>query len=183
MPTAPAAPPALPVLPSTPARGAEPPCLAMGCSACCHDIEMLLTEDDVRRIRAHLGPAGNPLDFHFEAEDGYLQLRTRNGPAAKGWQGGSGLVQLGGGPPRPCIFLSEDGRCSIHDVRPEGCRLYPLVWDDGLRAAELDDLYCPHTQGFLATAAAGDAVQRLAQRLHAERDARMVGRPRRRPHG
>ena len=139
-------------LPSIPVKGAMP-CIERGCSACCHDIEMLLTEDDLRRLsRERPGE-----EFWFVADDGYLQLKTRAGPAAKGGQG------------RPCWFLSPDGTCSVHASRPEGCRLYPAVWSDDLRAAELDQDYCPHTDGFLLPAATNDAVRRLAQRLQDER--------------
>lgn len=144
----------LPVIPVK----AGVPCIERGCSQCCHDIEMLLTEDDLRRLaRARPGE-----DFWFRADDGYLQLKTRAGPPAAGSPGG-----------RPCWFLRDDGRCGVHDERPEGCRLYPAVWADELRGAELDADYCPHTDGFLLPTATADAVRRLAKRLQAERAARL----------
>lgn len=154
--------PSSPALPAIPFRGAQPPCVERQCSLCCHDIEMLLTDDDLRRLaRARPGE-----DFWFLADDGYLQLRTRDGPPARGGAG------------RPCIFLRDDGLCGVHDARPEGCRLYPAVWADDLRAAELDADYCPHTDGFVIPQTTADAVRRLAQRLHAERRDRLA-RPRR----
>jgi uncharacterized protein len=129
------------------------PCIERQCSLCCHDIEMLLTDDDLRRLsRARPGE-----DFWFKADDGYLQLKTRDGPAARGGAG------------RPCHFLGADGLCTVHEVRPEGCRLYPAVWAEDLRAAELDSDYCPHTDGFLLPPRTADAVKRLADRLQAER--------------
>lgn len=152
----PRASPPLPVLPSVPARGN--PCLDNACSACCHEIEMLLTEDDLARLVA-LRPGE---DFWFRADDGFLQLRTRDGPSAMPGAG------------RPCWFLSPEGRCTVHDWRPEGCRLYPAAWDEGLRAAALDEDYCPHTDGFLLPRATEDAVRRLADRLEAERRARLA---------
>ena len=146
-------------LPAIPFKGPEPPCIAKGCSACCHDVEMLLTEDDLARLaRARPGEG-----FWFQADDGYLQLKTRDGPAAQGGQG------------RPCWFLAADGRCSVHAARPEGCRLYPAVWADDLRAAEMDIDYCPHTDGFLLPQRTADAVRRLALRLHEERRTRLAG--------
>lgn len=141
-----------PRLPAIPFVGPEPPCLRHGCSACCHDTEMLLTEADVARIAA----ARPGVDFHFLADDGYLQLRTRDGPPSKGGTG------------RPCVFLNPEGLCSIHDLRPEGCRLYPALWSDDVRRAELDAEGCPHTGGFLLPQATADAVRRLADRLHRE---------------
>jgi Fe-S-cluster containining protein len=41
-----------------------------------------------------------------------------------------------------CVFLIEE-RCSIYPHRPEGCRLYPLVYDENLRKAVIDPL-CPY---------------------------------------
>ena len=151
----------LPKLPQIPTRAGNP-CVDHNCSACCHDIEMLLTEADVERITA----AGHR-DFHDVADDGYLQLRTRDGPPAAGSHAAPGAT------PRPCMFLDAAGACTIHAVRPEGCRLYPAVWDDALRGAELDSDYCPHTDGFLLPASTVDAVRRLAGRLQQERTARM----------
>lgn len=162
--------PGLPSLPQVPARGN--PCFEHQCSACCHDIEMLLTDADLERITA----ARPGLDFWFRADDGYLQLRTRDGPPATGAWGGDGRGPAPGGEsPRPCIFLDPSGACGIHAVRPEGCRLYPAVWDDALRGAELDADYCPHTDGFLLPRATEDAVRRLAERLEAERAQRTSG--------
>ena len=144
-------------MPQIPAKGASP-CLANGCSACCHDTEMLLTNDDVRRLEA-LRPG---LAFAALADDGYLQLRSRDAPPVRGMKG------------KPCVFLDEAGRCSVHDHRPEGCRLYPAIWDDDAGQAVLDAGHCPFTAGFLLPMATQDAVRRLAQRLHAERDARVA---------
>lgn len=148
----------LPVLPTVPARGN--PCIDNACSLCCHEVEMILTEADLARLVA-LRPGE---DFWFEADDGYLQLRTRDGPGAEPGAG------------RPCWFLGADGRCTVHEERPEGCRLYPAVWDEGLDAAGLDEDYCPHTDGFLLPRATQDAVRRLADRLEAERGTRLEGR-------
>ncbi len=141
-----------------PVRGRSP-CLAKGCSACCHDNEMLLTESDVARIRA----ARPGVDFFFQNADGFLQLRTKDAPPAMPGAG------------RPCVFLAADGRCTVHDVRPEGCRLYPAVWDAEAERAILDGEYCPHTDGFSLPSATRDAVRRLAGRLMSERDRRTGG--------
>jgi hypothetical protein len=144
-------------LPSIPVK-AGVPCIEKQCSLCCHDIEMLLTNDDLRRLAQHR-PGET---FWFEADDGYLQLKTRDGPAARGGAG------------RPCWFLRDDGLCSVHDVRPEGCRLYPAVWAEDLRTTIFDDEYCPHTEGFLLPPRTGDAVKRLVERLQAERRQRLA---------
>lgn len=148
-------------LPAIPVKSTSP-CADFGCSACCHDIEMLLSNDDVARIaKAHPG-----LDFYFVAEDGYAQLRTKDAPPAKG----SGAAP--GQSPKPCIFLSPEGACTIHDIRPEGCRLYPATWDG--QTVELDTDYCPHTDGFLLTSQAAAATRRLTLRLEREKRERGV---------
>ena len=38
-----------------------------------------------------------------------------------------------------CVFLIEE-RCGIYPHRPEGCRLYPLVYDEAQRKAVIDPL-------------------------------------------
>jgi Fe-S-cluster containining protein len=125
---------------------------------------MILTESDVERIalevagRTDLRKQLNDLGpWHFEAEDGYLQLHTRPGPPAKGSPGGA-----------PCWFLGDDGRCRIWAVRPEGCRLYPAVWDEGVNETVLDDDYCPHTDGFAINDEVHTATQGLAAKLESE---------------
>lgn len=160
--TASPASPAAPGLPAIPLAGAASPCLANACTACCHDTEMLLTEADVARLRAqHPG-----VDFAFEARDGYVQLRTRAAPSLPGMAG------------KPCVFLGTDGNCSTWATRPEGCRLYPALWDDATGTAVLDTRHCPHTGGFVLDGAAQAAVGALAERLHKERDARVRRRGR-----
>jgi hypothetical protein len=144
------------------------PCEKFGCSACCHDIEMLLTDDDVGRI-AH---ATGRRDFYEQADDGYLQLRTKDAPAAKGWNGGAGVPVPTTPPPKPCTFLDPDGRCSIHEARPEGCRLYPATWDGVV--AELDRDYCPHPDDFVLSGQTSAAVRRLAERLEMEKRKRIL---------
>lgn len=143
-------------LPQIPTKGGSP-CIANRCSACCHDTEMLLTEADVQRLT----PLAQGRTFHVLMEDGYLQLRTLDAPAVKGMQG------------KPCVFLDGEGKCSVHAARPEGCRLYPAMWDEDAGRAVLDADGCPHTDRFLLPQATADAVRRLADRLHAERDARV----------
>jgi Fe-S-cluster containining protein len=40
-----------------------------------------------------------------------------------------GTIQL----EKPCIFLSSiTNECSIYTRRPIGCRLYPVVWNNGI---------------------------------------------------
>jgi Fe-S-cluster containining protein len=45
-----------------------------------------------------------------------------------------------------CAFLSEDG-CMIYPYRPEGCRIYPLIWDED-RGQAVRDYLCPYASEF-----------------------------------
>ena len=54
---------------------------------------------------------------------------------------------------KACVFLATSsdlvnapGICTVYDVRPLGCRTYPVILDEK-ELAILDDL-CPHTSEF-----------------------------------
>lgn len=65
---------------------------------------MPLTKDDIARIEA-LGYSRED----FTVRDGKIvRLRNVNGK---------------------CFFLDSQNRCRIYEHRPEGCRLYPAVFD------------------------------------------------------
>lgn len=96
------------------------PCIRENCHRCCLKTRMTLTEADVSRIEA----AGH-LDFYVVNTDLDLQLVNVDDH---------------------CVFL-VDGLCSIHDDRPEGCRLYPLVLDLSVDRVVLDSV-CPWAEEF-----------------------------------
>jgi len=57
-----------------------------------------------------------------------------------------------------CVF--HDGKhCSIYENRPEGCKTYPLVYDEDQGGATLDE-ECPHRNEF--TISEIDRVQLLS---------------------
>lgn len=45
-----------------------------------------------------------------------------------------------------CVFLGDNG-CKIYSFRPEGCRLYPLVYDEDDRKGVIHD-FCPYGHEF-----------------------------------
>ena len=94
------------------------PCLEHDCHACCVGTMMTLTEADVVRLKS-LGFR----DFCRVNRAGDLQLVNRGGE---------------------CVFLS-DGRCVVHDHRPEGCELYPLILEND-RVVRHD--FCPYAEEF-----------------------------------
>lgn len=88
------------------------------CAKCCYDTEMPLTREDIARI-VSLGYKIS--DFVRVGADGIPRLKNVNGH---------------------CVFLDEDtGKCKIYPWRPLGCRLYPLIYIDGVGPGF--DEYCP----------------------------------------
>ena len=101
----------------------ENPCFANDCHRCCLDTRMTLTEADRERL-----DAAGCRDFFFVNDDDDLQLVNVDGH---------------------CIFL-VDGLCSVHEDRPEGCRLYPLILDLSVDRVVLD-AFCPWAKDFRFT--------------------------------
>ena len=96
------------------------PCHAHQCHVCCLNTRMTLTEADVQRLEG----AGHR-DFCVLNEDHVPQLYNVDGS---------------------CIFLAN-GRCSVYELRPEGCRLYPLILDLDIDRVVRDD-FCPFADEF-----------------------------------
>ena len=90
---------------------------------------MPLTPGDVSRLQA----AGHDVDAFSFDDEGVRRLRTRDEEAPDG---------------RPCFFLGSDGACSVYEVRPEGCRIYPFVVDEDARLTRDED--CPYRAEFAA---------------------------------
>lgn len=126
------------------------PCLDHRCSACCHDTAMPLREADVARLRA-LGH--DPARF-ARVDDGWLVLRNEGGA---------------------CVFL-RDGQCTVYDVRPEGCRLYPLVYEEDTARGTLDEL-CPWRDEFAPGPAERRRLDALVRVLVREREGRRESMP------
>lgn len=86
-----------------------------GCSKCCHGMgdTIILDPYDIYRWKKGLGRD--------------LEVFLAEGIAALGVVDGVILPHLVmQGPEEKCGFLNEEGRCTIHAVRPGICRLFPL---------------------------------------------------------
>jgi lysine-N-methylase len=88
------------------------------CGRCCHDYQVPLTDEERRRIESQ--------GWHKEPEFAGRPLFARLGPW---WSPRYRLAQREGG---ACVFLSEQGRCRIHERfgsegKPLACRVYPFV--------------------------------------------------------
>ena len=103
-------------------------CKKNNCHHCCVETEMLLTKKDIKRIEQVTSVT--PTEFAKRNENGFLMLRNKQ--ISKGSQ---------------CFFLDNNGLCSIYEIRPIGCKFYPIIWDFEQHRAILDD-YCPHHDNF-----------------------------------
>jgi hypothetical protein len=109
---------------------------------------MPLREADVARLAAR---GHDPHRFARE-EAGWLLLRNEQGA---------------------CVFLRQ-GACSVYDDRPEGCRLYPLVYEEDTGPA-MDEL-CPWRAEFQPGTQERRRLDALVRVLVREREARVRSR-------
>jgi Fe-S-cluster containining protein len=117
------------------------PCLKHACIECCLETEMPLTRVDMRRIARE----GFRLsDFAIKVG---VEWRLRNSSGR-------------------CFFLSG-GLCRIYSLRPEGCRLYPLVYNEDTGKPAIDDL-CPHRVEFETDKEDVTSLIKLIRRLEKE---------------
>ena len=89
-------------------------CVRHECVECCLETRMPLSNLDLNRIPK----LGYELECFAVKTDGEWRLKNSSGR---------------------CVFLVEE-HCGIYPHRPEGCRLYPLVYDEDLRKAVIDPL-------------------------------------------
>lgn len=129
-------------------------CLRTRCNQCCRHTNMLLTARDIERLAS----LGYDRSFFVEERDGWLQLKNAHGR---------------------CVFHTGE-RCRIYDHRPEGCMLYPVVYDADRRDAILD-FECPQRQRFSLGGPPVYKLMQLISTLDNERSQR--GRTRKNPGG
>ena len=63
-----------------------------------------------------------------------------------------------------CIFLTRGGECTVYDIRPEGCRLYPMIMLLPSREPIMDE-ECPHGDDFIMEPEDVVDLNRLVDRL------------------
>jgi Fe-S-cluster containining protein len=76
------------------------------CANCCRTLRIVVTEEDIARIAAHLGMGQHEFIAAYlerDEEEGCFRIKTT-----------------------PCPFLS-DNKCTIYEVRPEKCQGYPFT--------------------------------------------------------
>ena len=97
------------------------PCLKHECVKCCLETRMPLSNLDLERILK----LGHPLE--------YFVAKTKEGSRLRNSSG-------------RCVFLQQKS-CRIYPCRPEGCKLYPLVYDETLEGPVIDSI-CPYGHEF-----------------------------------
>lgn len=115
-------------------------CIHYGCTKCCMNTKMPLSNSDIARIKE----LGFQETFILE-RNGSHQLKNLSGR---------------------CIFHNGK-RCTIYNYRPEGCRLYPAVFDENTRKVVLH-LDCPHHGKFELTPEISREVINLIRKLDIE---------------
>jgi Fe-S-cluster containining protein len=85
------------------------------CAKCCEQTQMLLSNADLERIERETKQARRQFSY---LKDGYFYLKNRG---------------------QYCIFLNPAAnKCSIYDIRPQGCRFYPIIFDPISNCAVVD---------------------------------------------
>ena len=102
----------------------------VNCGNCCRETEMIMSTQDIARIKDKYSRTMGSINFVKKTVDGLFQLRNVNGN---------------------CVFFDPTtGLCKIYDVRPEGCRFYPLIYDIDEKLCVLDQ-DCPKPELFYPT--------------------------------
>lgn len=121
-------------------------CLETKCIHCCIETNMLLSYHDIETIET----LGYEKDFFVEEKNGWLQLKNHHGK---------------------CVFHNGN-KCTIYNHRPEGCSLYPIVYDKTTKQAILDE-DCPQKTLFSLSKTREQQLIGLVCLLQKERTQRM----------
>lgn len=74
-----------------------------------------------------------------------------------------------------CVFL-EEGQCNIYSFRPEGCRLYPLIYDQS-RDGVMIDPECPHQREFKINQTGAEKMRKLVKTVRREKRRELILKP------
>jgi len=122
-------------------------CREHGCSSCCEENSMPLTVRDIRKI---IKNGYKSADFIVMSR-GERHLRNSEGK---------------------CVFL-EGGQCNIYSFRPEGCRLYPLLYDPSNDSIVIDPA-CPHRGEFKINQTSAEKLRKLVKTVKREKRRELI---------
>ena len=117
------------------------------CIKCCQETRMPLTNKDIERITS----IGFKTKFFIKSRNGWLQLKNKDGR---------------------CTF-NNGLMCLIYKNRPEGCKLYPIIYDKDNNCAILDE-ECPYRTKFLINNSLRKKLFNLVQRVEIEKKNRTI---------
>jgi len=120
-------------------------CIHHKCIECCLETEMSLLKEDIERIKG----LGFDYDYFVVDRDSWLQLKNRDGR---------------------CVF-NDGNQCLIYENMPEGCKSYPIIYDEDKNCATLDE-DCPHRDEFKISESNLRIVTSLAIKLRDQRKRR-----------
>jgi len=103
---------------------------------------MLLSDTDIKRIES----LGFSRDFFVDNIEGWLKLKNKDGL---------------------CVF-HNGMKCLIYEHRPEGCKLYPVIFDKDNNCAIIDE-ECAYRTNFLITRTLRKKLFHLISRIESER--------------
>ena len=99
----------------------------LDCGKCCLETEMILSHEDVKKIINNFESIIKQDDFCYLRRDGFFHLKNYN---------------------HHCYFYEVSTKtCKIYEIRPQGCRFYPLIYDIEKKKCTLDK-DCPRTSIF-----------------------------------
>jgi len=107
---------------------------------------MPLLEADIKRLKRQ----DNRANFYRVKKDGELQLKNKDGKC----------------------FFHDGEHCLIYDDRPEGCKIYPVIYDEDADCVILDK-ECPYNNQFKISRLDRILLRRLIKKLDWERKERL----------
>ncbi|MFX1257541.1 MAG: YkgJ family cysteine cluster protein [Promethearchaeota archaeon] len=97
------------------------------CGNCCLDTEMILSKEDIDLILKNSLNDLRKENFVFKNNNGYFQLKNID---------------------HHCVFFDILSKtCKMYEIRPQGCRYYPLIYDYDKNKCIFDN-NCPRTHLF-----------------------------------
>lgn len=79
------------------------------CGKCCLETEMLLSKKDINLILERSSIYYRDIEFTKKTKEGNFQLKNMNGH---------------------CVFFDAVLKvCKIYEIRPQGCRFYPMIYE------------------------------------------------------
>ena len=117
-------------------------CIDYKCIQCCLDTNMLLSYQDIERIKR----LGFDTNFFVTGRGGWLQLKNQDGR---------------------CVFHSGV-MCTIYENRPDGCKLYPIIYDKDKKHVVFDK-DCPQRDKFHMSKSITKQLYDLVSKIECER--------------